>query len=329
MVIVPSATGGQISLFNLSGQTDLVVDVLGWFPTGASFTGLTPARLLDTRVGDGLVTIDGQQQGIGPVGADRTIELPVLGRGLVPATGVGAVALNVTVTEPTGSSFLTVYPTGQLRPTASNLNTSPGQTVSNMVIVPVGLNGRISLYNLNGTAQVVVDVLGWFPAEAGSSNPTTTTTPPPPVAFTRLINAGTNGAATGGATGVSISADGRYVAFASPANNIVLNDTNPFTDVFVRDLVSNSVVRVSIAAGGGNDDGNSVEPSISADGSRIAFHTNAALVPTTPTASWTSTSATSPHRPPRESARRSSRARRATPRGRRSAATVATSRSTP
>jgi Tol biopolymer transport system component len=278
MVIVPVGAGGQISLFNLAGQTDLVVDVLGWFPAGASFGGLTPARLLETRVGDGLVTTDGQQQGIGPVNADRTIELPVLNRGGVPAVGVGAVALNVTVTEPTGASFLTVYPTGQLKPTASNLNMTPGQTVSNMVIVPVGLNGRISLYNLNGTAQVVVDVLGWFPADAGSSSPTTTTTPPPPVAFTRLVNAGTNGVASGGATGVSISADGRYVAFASPANNIVLGDTNLGTDVFVRDLVSNSVVLVSRAMSGGSANGTSVEPSISADGTRVAFHTTAALV---------------------------------------------------
>ncbi len=278
MVIVPVGAGGQISLFNLAGQTHLVVDVLGWFPAGASFGGLTPARLLETRLGAGLVTIDGQFQGVGALNADRTFDLSVLGRGGVPATGVGAVALNVTVTEPTLGSFLTVFPAGQLRPTASNLNMSTGKTVSNMVIVPVGVNGRISIYNLAGTTQVVVDVLGWFPAADVVT--TTTTTPSPPIPFTRLVNAGTNGIATGGATGVSISANGRYVAFASPANNIVTNDTNPGTDVFVRDLQTNSVVRVSLPSSGGNDDGESVEPSISADGSRVAFHTNAALLPT-------------------------------------------------
>jgi hypothetical protein len=49
MAIVPVGTGGH-SLFNFTGATDVVVDVLGWFPAGAGFAGLTPARLLDTRV---------------------------------------------------------------------------------------------------------------------------------------------------------------------------------------------------------------------------------------------------------------------------------------
>ena len=277
MVVVPVGAGGRVSLFNLAGQTDVVVDVLGWFPTGAGFGGLVPARLLETRVGVGLVTVDGLQQGVGAVGAGRTLELPVLGRGGVPASGVGAVALNVTATEPTMSSFLTVFPATVPRPTASNLNMSPGATVSNMVIVPVGANGRVSIFNLAGSAHVVVDVLGWFPAADVIT--TTTTTAPPPTPFTRLVNAGTNGIATGGATGVAISANGRYVAFASSANNIVTSDTNPGTDVFVRDLETNSVVLVSRAMPGGDDDGDSVEPSISADGSRVAFHTNARLVP--------------------------------------------------
>ena len=252
----------------------MIVDVLGWFPTGASFGGLTPARLLETRAGAGLVTVDGQQQGIGALGADRTLDVPVLNRGGVPATGVGAVALNVTVTEPSAGSFLTVYPAGQVRPTASNLNMVPGATVSNMVIVPVGVNGRISLYNLAGSTQIVVDVLGWFPAETVSLP---TPVPTPETAFTRLVNAGPNGVATGGATGVTISADGRFVAFATSAS-LTATDTNGLTDVYVRDLQTNSIVRASVNSAGGNGNGDSVEPSISADGSRVAFHTNAALV---------------------------------------------------
>ena len=54
-------------------------------------------------------------------------------------------------------------PPAQARPTASNLNFVAGQTVPNMVIVPVGANGQISLYNNTGTVDVIVDVLGWFP----------------------------------------------------------------------------------------------------------------------------------------------------------------------
>ncbi|MEA3184333.1 MAG: hypothetical protein QOJ74_810, partial [Ilumatobacteraceae bacterium] len=50
MVIAKLGAGGQISIFNLAGSVDVVVDVLGWFPAGGSYTGLSPARLLDTRV---------------------------------------------------------------------------------------------------------------------------------------------------------------------------------------------------------------------------------------------------------------------------------------
>ncbi|MEZ5249996.1 MAG: hypothetical protein R2713_12525 [Ilumatobacteraceae bacterium] len=89
--------------------------------------------------------------------------MTVSGRGGVPATGVDSVALNVTVTNPWDAGYLTVWPTGQPRPTASNLNFVRAQTVPNMVVVPVGANGQVSLYLSGGSADVVVDVLGWFP----------------------------------------------------------------------------------------------------------------------------------------------------------------------
>ncbi len=162
MVIVPVGANGQISIYNNSGSVDVVVDVLGWFPTGNSYTGLTPARLMDTR--PGTPTIDSQFAALGPIGQAGSTNLTVVGRGGVPASGVGAVALNVTATNPSNGSFLTVYPAGADRPLASNLNYGAGQTVPNMVIVPVGVNGQVSIYNNTGSVDVVVDVLGWFPA---------------------------------------------------------------------------------------------------------------------------------------------------------------------
>ena len=162
MVIVPIGAGGQISMFHESGTTDVLVDVLGWFPIGASFTGLTPGRLLDTRVPSG-GTIDGAFSGVGPIGAATVFDLRIAGRGGVPVSGGGSVALNVTVARPSAASFLTVWPKGQPRPNASNLNYTPGQTVPNMVIVPVGADGQISIINESGTTDVLVDVLGWFP----------------------------------------------------------------------------------------------------------------------------------------------------------------------
>jgi Tol biopolymer transport system component len=69
----------------------------------------------------------------------------------------------------------------------------------------------------------------------------------------------------------SISADGRYVAFSSNANNLVSGDTNGYEDVFVYDTVTNTTSRVSISSDGTQGNWNSFSPSISADGSRVAF----------------------------------------------------------
>ena len=161
MVVVPVGVGGSVSLYTNGGAADLVVDVLGWFAEGGGFVGLTPARLLDTRA-DG-TTVDGSFAGAGAVTGGATFELDVSGRGGVPATGAGAVALNVTVTNPTADVFVTVWPAGSVRPNASNLNAVVGQTVPNMVVVPLGANGRVALFVNAGSADVIVDVLGWFP----------------------------------------------------------------------------------------------------------------------------------------------------------------------
>ena len=45
--------GGKISIFNAAGSTNVIVDVVGWFPVDNSFTSLVPARVLDTREGTG------------------------------------------------------------------------------------------------------------------------------------------------------------------------------------------------------------------------------------------------------------------------------------
>ena len=90
------------------------------------------------------------------------IAVQVAGQGGVPATGVQGVILNVTVTDTTRPSFLTVWPDGTNRPLASDLNWVTGQTVPNLVIVKLGATGKIDVYNLAGSTDVVIDVVGWF-----------------------------------------------------------------------------------------------------------------------------------------------------------------------
>ncbi len=69
----------------------------------------------------------------------------------------------------------------------------------------------------------------------------------------------------------SISADGRYVAFSSGASNLVANDTNDRSDVFVRDLVTGKITRVSVNSAGVQANLGAGSPLISADGRYVAF----------------------------------------------------------
>jgi Tol biopolymer transport system component len=73
-----------------------------------------------------------------------------------------------------------------------------------------------------------------------------------------------------------ISADGRFVTFESEASNLVAGDTNSVPDVFVKDLVSGEIERVSITSDGAEATGRSMRPSISADGRYVAFGSDAA-----------------------------------------------------
>jgi len=75
-----------------------------------------------------------------------------------------AAVMNVTVTDTTAGSFLTVYPNDALsRPTASDLNWVAGLTVPNLVVVKVSAaDGKIAIYNAQGCVDVIADVVGWY-----------------------------------------------------------------------------------------------------------------------------------------------------------------------
>lgn len=73
----------------------------------------------------------------------------------------------------------------------------------------------------------------------------------------------------------SISADGRYVAFSSAASNLVPGDLNSASDIFVKDLVTGEVRRVSVTSDGVESDGNSIRPHLSSDGSMVVFESRA------------------------------------------------------
>src|SRR5439155_287868 len=75
--------------------------------------------------------------------------------------------------------------------------------------------------------------------------------------------------------GIAVSADGRFVAFASFADNLVIGDTNGASDVFVRDRVAGTTTRVNVSTAGVQADADSFDLALSADGRVIAFRSNA------------------------------------------------------
>ena len=160
LVEVPVGTGGAVTFYNRAGSTQVVADLEGYFTTPSGTAGqqvaLTPARITDTRPGSGWPNAGST------VGPNGSLDIQVTGAGGVPLTGASAAILNVTVTNTTASSVLTVWPTGVTQPTASNLNWVAGQTVPNRVIVPIGTGGKVSVYNVRGATDVIVDISGYF-----------------------------------------------------------------------------------------------------------------------------------------------------------------------
>ncbi|MFF5976846.1 hypothetical protein ACFY7C_35620 [Streptomyces sp. NPDC012769] len=147
LVIVP-VKDGKVTLYNHAGNVDLLADVTGYFKdgTGSVFTGMQPKRILNTIAGEGAPR--------GKVGAGRTVTLEV-------GTKYSAVVLNVTATNPTATSYVSVYPYGTARPPVSNLNFTAGQSVPNLVIVPVK-DGKITFYNHAGSVDLLADIAGYY-----------------------------------------------------------------------------------------------------------------------------------------------------------------------
>jgi len=139
------------------------------------FVGVTPVRVLDTRgAAGGPIGVTAPAK----LGANSSIDVSIAGVFGIPANAV-AVSMNVTLDDDaTAKSFLTVYPTGQPRPNASTNNAEPGLVMSNSAIFQLGENGKLTVYNQQGTVNVIFDVTGYFLACAPPSGGGATTTTP-------------------------------------------------------------------------------------------------------------------------------------------------------
>ena len=198
---VTLGASNQVSFYNNTGSTDVVVDLEGYVGTslGAGtglYNPLPPARICDTRAAvSGVVAsnpCNNNGTGTGTLGPAATLAVQVTGNGGVPPSGVAAVVLNVTATNTTAASYFSVWPVGASQPIVSNLNWVAGQTVPNRVIVPLGTGGKVNVFNYAGSADLVIDVGGWFTdnSNAGATGQLYNALSPTRICDTRAVQAG-------------------------------------------------------------------------------------------------------------------------------------------
>jgi hypothetical protein len=219
-------------------------------PSVTSFTAITPCRLFDTRP-----PTDNVGPRRAPLGAGETYT--VSGRGAVGncnlPVNATALGLNVTIVNPTGNSFLTVFPAGPL-PTASNLNWVAQQAPTpNAVTTTLSADGLVSFYNFAGTVDVVVDVVGvYLPTTIGPTSQVyfaklvsvpdlvSTISPPPAPIVTLNVPPGSyvvtsviDISGTGASVEYSASCSTRSVVTGASPSSVIIDSRNqvgPSTD---------------------------------------------------------------------------------------------------
>ena len=165
-VVVPLGTGGKVTVY-ANVQTDLIADAFAWYADGSGTTaqgdiyaGVTASRLKDTRTsGQTLASGGTLSLQVAGSGAGTGSSIPSMNSSATP----DAVELNITAIPVSGSGYLVAYATGKALPSVSDLNYGGGQVAANLdVIVPLGSDGSLQIYNAGGTTDVLIDVQGYY-----------------------------------------------------------------------------------------------------------------------------------------------------------------------
>ncbi|MFZ0311427.1 MAG: YncE family protein [Candidatus Korobacteraceae bacterium] len=168
--VLPIAVGDGPSelAVNLSTNTayvanvsDGTVSVIGG-STKLELINVTPCRLVDTRQAMGTFG--------GPAitgGTSRSFPLPQNTNCNIPSSAA-AYSLNVTVVPITTLGYLTIWPTPEMQPVVSTLNSPDGRIKANAAIVPAGVSGAVSVY-VSDTTNVILDIDAYFAPAASNS----------------------------------------------------------------------------------------------------------------------------------------------------------------
>ncbi len=210
--IVRAGNGGGLSVY-ASHNTDLIIDISGYFTDNAAVSNLvfypmTPCRVIETRAA--------YRPQAGPFGPPslaakqaRTFVFPQSTDCQIPA-GASAYSVTITVVPPGALPFVTAWPAGAPQPNVSSINSPNGRILANSVILPAGAGGAVNLYAFEAT-DVIVDINGYFAADNGTGLYYF------PVTQCRVANS--NDASYTGAYGGPVYGDESKRSIAIPASN--------------------------------------------------------------------------------------------------------------
>jgi YVTN family beta-propeller protein len=180
LVVVRLGAGGDVSVYNSVGRSDVVVDVEGYFappgtaPVAGEYHSMPPLRICDTRARKGTECAASLDHPLlGGTWRDAVLSGLPSGAGVqtpsIPTHGAAAAVFDLTVANATKATYVTVAtpnpttdacPTGA--PAASNLNPPAGSALPNRVITALGPHQDVCVYNAAGSIDFIVDINGWF-----------------------------------------------------------------------------------------------------------------------------------------------------------------------
>jgi hypothetical protein len=235
--LIRVGTDGTISIFNNAGQTDVLVDIVGWVGIDSSAnngqtTTATPTRILDTR------TTNGGHNA--PLLNGQSLTLQVEGAGGIPATGVSSVWANITAI-PVGSAggYLTAYPAGPAAPATSTVNFPNGVTIANFELLPVNASGAVTIANHSAGANVLVDVTGWVSVGDPTADAGTQAVTQARVLDTRTTLGGHNAAlGAGGSVNVKVLGVAGVPATGVAAVIVHVTGVNPTSGTYLRAMAT-------------------------------------------------------------------------------------------
>jgi hypothetical protein len=162
---VALGTGGAVTVLNNSqGSVDVILDVAGWYTSGApgasagsTFNVVVPTRVVDTRANSGEPYAGDTIPSLG------TLKVQLAGVAGIPTQNATGVVVNATVTNTATDGDLAVWPDGLASSTTSQVNWNPGQTTENAVVMGLSPAGVLDFQNQSaGSADLVLDLSGWF-----------------------------------------------------------------------------------------------------------------------------------------------------------------------